>query len=439
MRDIGPVIGTEIHHLLERTLREISETLEFDSITGLPNKNRLLLDLRKKGSFNPERFICLQIENQQELILNLGQEIKISIIHHVVSLIELNWGNRIYQLEENIIGIITDKKIDADTSLPGLHEQVSNPFIMNGRTIQLAVRIAMVQLQKQIKPEEMLQQGLLGLYQAQKEKKRHFFLDREEVQKAHRRLDLVHQLTEALKHERFEIVYQPILSQTKKVVAMEALSRWKDEEGNQISPDVFIHLIEDSGQMIRFQNCIVKKVLEERKLWISDFPDIQVFINISPHAFTEGFEIETLLTTLEEYDVTPESVGFEITESVLSGSGESVIQALNDLYTRGWHVAMDDFGTGYTNFERILELPFNKIKFDKSLLNKIESDIHRHNLLEFLISYFRKQNKHTVIEGIETAEQFQMLSNLGCDQFQGYFFLKPAPVSQIIQYIKDEK
>jgi EAL domain-containing protein (putative c-di-GMP-specific phosphodiesterase class I) len=143
-----------------------------------------------------------------------------------------------------------------------------------------------------------------------------------------------------------------------------------------------------------------------------------------------------LLKTLADYSVPKGALGFEITESVLSSSQSDLQSALEDLHRQGWEIAMDDFGTGYTNFERILDFPFSKVKFDKSLLKNLDNDVQRQRLLDLLVSYFGNQGITTVMEGIETPQQFELLKAFGCDQFQGYYFLKPMPLGDALQYIR---
>jgi EAL domain-containing protein (putative c-di-GMP-specific phosphodiesterase class I)/GGDEF domain-containing protein len=430
------LIGIQVQGLLERSLRDISESLEFDGETGLPNKNRFIIDLDKRAKSPPRAVICLRIENQQELILNLGPALKVGIIDHVSRILRDLFSREVYQLEEDILAVFGE---DADLNrakLMEVHDLRHTSIMHNGVHIQLHSRTATIPLGTGARPDDILQQGLLGLYQARKENVRDYILDREQAQRARHRLNLVHQITDGLNRNAFEVAYQPIVSREGRVLSMEILARWRDVEGNAISPEIFIPLIEDSGQMARFQHLIVTKVLNDRASWSGAFPDIKLFLNLSPQLFTEDYNVQTLLKTLADYSVPKGALGFEITESVLSSSQSDLQSALEDLHRQGWEIAMDDFGTGYTNFERILDFPFSKVKFDKSLLKNLDNDVQRQRLLDLLVSYFGNQGITTVMEGIETPQQFELLKAFGCDQFQGYYFLKPMPLGDALQYIR---
>ena len=240
-------------------------------------------------------------------------------------------------------------------------------------------------------------------------------------------------LADALEYDEFYLVYQPqIDTTTNKVIGAEALLRWSFD-GKDISPAVFVPLLENRGRIIPVSNWVVRQVCQQQARWKQQGLDIVVAVNISALQFADDDFVDSLIRPMREFDVAPEKLEIEITEGILIENVNQVIQKLKQLKQLGIRVSIDDFGTGYSSLAYLRQLPLDKLKIDRAFVKGIP-DNDEGAIAGSIIMLSDLLNLEVIAEGVETIEQIEFLKENGCNQFQGYFYSKPVFSDKIVAF-----
>ena len=245
-------------------------------------------------------------------------------------------------------------------------------------------------------------------------------------------------LERAITENRLEMYYQPIYSvKEKKFTSAEALLRLKDREFGFVSPGIFIPAAESRGLILPIGDFVIETVfkfvaehdLDELGLKYIE-PNLSVAQCLQPELVTKVKKLQEL------YDIDPKRINFEITETFFDNVGYVMDKNLNGLKEMGYDFSLDDYGTGYSNIQRVSKLPFSIIKIDKSLIDGIESKDGM-SLVKNAIRMMKDINKEIVAEGVETKETLDKLAEMGCDYIQGFYFSKPLPLDEFLEFIKE--
>lgn len=245
-------------------------------------------------------------------------------------------------------------------------------------------------------------------------------------------------INNALTEKKFEMYYQPIYSTTEhRFNSAEALIRLFDEKYGFIPPDVFIPAAEQSGAIHQIGDFIFKEICKFIKS--EEFSDLgldYIEINLSVAQCMQTNLAKKLLAIMRKYDVPPEKINFEITETAVENSLDIMVENLNLLSKEGITFSLDDYGTGYSNIKRIITLPLSIAKLDKSFIDEIHDPDHQ-VIVTNTVKMLKELNLKIVSEGVETESQLQFLNELGCDYIQGYYFSKPLPEEEFVSFIKE--
>jgi diguanylate cyclase (GGDEF)-like protein/PAS domain S-box-containing protein len=313
----------------------------------------------------------------------------------------------------------------------------AEPFSIGGHSLSLSVSIGV-----SVFPDDGLSFGELAknadtaMYIAkQAGRNRYHFFAKEYGRQADRRLWLEHALKHALAHREFFLEYQPkIDSQTRAVVGLEALVRWR-KDGKVVPPGEFISLAEETGLIIPLGKYIIEATIRDLALLrASSFPVVPVAVNISAGQFTDPSFSRYVATTLAEGGLTSAAIELEITESLLMQNLAPTIAALKQMRETGVRIAIDDFGTGYSSMSYLRDLPVDTLKIDKSFVDDIAKGERDRGIVHAIIILGHHLGLTVTAEGVELEEQANILRALGCDQMQGYLFCKPLGVEQLLAW-----
>jgi len=316
-----------------------------------------------------------------------------------------------------------------------LIEELSKPYLCKGHILEVGVSIGIA-----IGPRDghdvysMLNNADLALYRAKAEGKgtyRLFELGMDEVAKARRSLE--NDVRQALKNDEFSICYQPIVSAgDNHTTGFEALSRWNHPERGNVPPSDFIPVAERLGIIPEIGEWVLKNACRAAAQW----PDgLRVAVNLSPQQFHSNHIIQTVVDALTESGLEPSRLELEITEGLFMESTGEVLYILRELKSMGVQIAMDDFGTGYSSLSYIMKFPFDKLKIDRSFIKAVDSDDVARNVLEVITNLGEVLNLAVAAEGVETAEQVEMLKAMKCTHYQGYYFGEPLSESDLPVYL----
>lgn len=236
----------------------------------------------------------------------------------------------------------------------------------------------------------------------------------------------------------FQVYYQPIYNiEEEKYVKAEALLRLYEETIGSISPMEFIPIAEESGIINELGMFVIEKACEKLQHMKNEGWGLKsIAVNISTVQFSQENFVEKVKSLVEKYNISPGSLEFEITESVLIHSFEKVRSTMLELKEIGITFSLDDFGTGYSALSYLLNLPINCLKVDKSFIDQVEVNNKSLSMLKSIINLGYDLGMQIVAEGVETKDQYDILQGLKCHNIQGYYFSKPVSDKEFIKTIK---
>ena len=255
------------------------------------------------------------------------------------------------------------------------------------------------------------------------------------------RLVMEQHLRFALQKREFEVYYQPQINlYSGCLVGVEALLRWKHPALGFISPAVFIPLAEEIGLIEEIGDWVLDQTIKQYGEWReAGLSDIRVAVNVSALQFARLDFGESIGQKLENARIQPGIFELEITESAIMTNFEHGLRQMNILRGFGVTLAIDDFGTGHSSLAYLQRLPIQRLKIDRMFVKEIASKREKPPLLASIVQMARALALSTVAEGAETAEQVSVLLDLACEEVQGFFFAKPMPAYDLLEWAKQRE
>ncbi len=236
---------------------------------------------------------------------------------------------------------------------------------------------------------------------------------------------------EALRKDQMSIFLQPQNDRNGKLLSAEALVRWNHPEQGIVPPDRFISVLENAGLIHELDCYIWEKTVIQLKNWTGTVKEnLPLSVNISPKDMIYIDIEKTFADLVRKYDVDPSRLNLEITESAVMADPEGCIELVKRLQNRGFKVEIDDFGTGYSSLNLLKDIQANVIKIDRAFLKSIEQEKRSEIILNHIISMAKELDMSVITEGVETKKQLDMMYDMGCKMFQGYYFSKPIPIME---------
>ena len=282
----------------------------------------------------------------------------------------------------------------------------------------------------------MYDNALFSMKQSKKLNKDFVFYD-EDINKDMNKESFIERYKQvALDNREFKLFLQPKVDlKTKKVISAEALVRWIRDDGTMIFPNDFIPIFENNGFCEKLDIYMIEEACKKLSDWKKiGIDNISISINQSKLLFYKSDYIETISSITKKYGVPNSCITLEILESLTIHNFEQFNTTIKELHSKGFKVSMDDFGSGYSSFNTLSKLKIDELKIDRDFLLKIDKDKDNENkdrqriILKSIISLAKRLNIETVVEGVETEENLELISRLGCDMAQGYYFSRPLSV-----------
>ncbi len=244
-------------------------------------------------------------------------------------------------------------------------------------------------------------------------------------------------MQKAIQNNEFLIYFQPKYdAQTLKISGAEALVRWNHKHQSILSPAIFIPLFEQNG----FIRHLDFNILEQTCAFIKEHNiKIPLSVNISRANIYSSDLRGKVMQVLEKYNVKPEQICLEFTESAYYNDISTIQKILKQLQDSGLIISMDDFGTGYSSLSMLKNVNVNELKIDASFVDFVHGDEKSLFILEMIVQMSKKLNLHVTVEGIETLEQMKIVKELGCNTVQGYYMARPMPKDDFLKLLKEEK
>jgi diguanylate cyclase (GGDEF)-like protein/PAS domain S-box-containing protein len=249
----------------------------------------------------------------------------------------------------------------------------------------------------------------------------------------HERISLENELRQAINCPEFELYYQPQVSiRGDRIVGLEALIRWRHPTHGLLSPDSFIDMAEESGLVSNITDWVLAEACGQMATWLErGLGDLRMAVNVSPVEFERSDFVERIKSNLARFHLPASCLELEITENLLLNDDSSIIDKMRQLHKQGVRISIDDFGTRYSSLNYLRKFPISSIKIDQSFVRELVEGVHVSPILHAILGIARGFGLHLVAEGVETPFQMKTLSELGCDEMQGYLFSKPIPGVEI--------
>lgn len=286
--------------------------------------------------------------------------------------------------------------------------------------------------------EELFKFAELAMYESKLQDQMLFVYENELTKKLTTLNKMKNALALALDNDEFYLVYQPKVLVDKngmKKHSAEVLCRWKSPCFGNVSPEIFINLAEETGEIHRLGKWVMVEAVKQLAKWHGKGNNISLSINLSPKQLMNSqlpFEFNSII---EQYSISPSKISLEMTENSMIVDREQSQSMLNSFHDYGFKISIDDFGKGYSSLSYLKDYPISEIKMDKGFIDDIVQNNFNQILVEGIILVAKKLEIDLVIEGVETKEQTEFLSKMGCEQFQGYYFSKPLSVKDFEDYL----
>jgi EAL domain-containing protein (putative c-di-GMP-specific phosphodiesterase class I) len=252
-----------------------------------------------------------------------------------------------------------------------------------------------------------------------------------------RKLKVTQRLQHAISHNGFKLLFQPQFDLNKKIIhSAEALIRWYDDDLGPVYPDEFIPLAENSGDITLITDWVFSEALIQLERWHAAGFELGVSINLSAKDILKDDFIDRVILQIDARKISPHLLMLEVTESALVEDMDHAIANLRRLYEAGVHLAMDDFGTGFSSLAQLKVLPVHELKIDKSFVLNLDKDIDDQKIVRSTIEMAHNLGLTTIAEGVENSPSIEMLKSMNCDAIQGYFLSKPITSDDLISWLE---
>ncbi|RBP30024.1 PAS domain S-box-containing protein/diguanylate cyclase (GGDEF)-like protein [Marinobacter pelagius] len=316
-------------------------------------------------------------------------------------------------------------------------EELSKPHVIGSHELFISASIGISVLSDDLdQPEKLLQHADMAMYKAKQQGRDTYELFSPDLDnKLSRRVALRNELQEAIQSGQLVLHYQPQVDLFGYLCGLEALVRWKHPERGFISPADFIPMAEETGQIVQLgkwvttQACRDAKRLQEMGLLRG-----RMAVNLSPLQFHRRSFLSSVRSILAKTGLRAEYLELELTEGILMRDTDGAVDILNALAGMGIATAIDDFGTGYSCFAYLRNLPVDKIKIDRSFVDRVTTNDKDAAVCKGVITLARELDLKVIAEGVETEEQVRFLSGNGCEAFQGYYFARPMAFDDLVEW-----
>ncbi len=429
-------VAFENTHLLQR----ISELAYEDTLLKMPNRNRFLAHIDQRPA-SSDRLALVDLDGFADINSVLDQDFGDAVLQVVAHRLRFSFPDdvQIARVGSDVFGLLGPQS----ELNPGRIEAVfSTPFEVGDESFRLSATSGLVRLGNTAqKAVELLKNAGVALKQAKSfNRGKALYFEAALATAARERMHLLSQLRLAFSVERLYLVYQPFIDlATHRVVGAEALLRWRREDGHFVPPDQFIPLAEQSGLMVPIGDWVTRCALQFLKRLVdTGHCDFRMAINVSHIQFREPEYVQRLGELIHHVGVSPRNIEIELTESVAIDNIELIEKKLSEIRELGVSISIDDFGTGYSSLNILRQLPVDRLKIDRAFVSGKDGHNSDYTIASMVIQLAGQLGLETIAEGIETQEQLEHLTNLGCRDGQGYLFAMPMTSDDFTAFLSKQ-
>jgi diguanylate cyclase (GGDEF)-like protein/PAS domain S-box-containing protein len=430
---------------------KVAYLAQFDALTGLPNRNlfqdRLVqaMALAKRNRW-PMAVLFIDLDRFKLVNDTLGHSAGDKLLKEAGGRLRscVRGADTVGRLGgDEFAAILAElaKPDDAGLVAQKFIETFKQPFDLDGKETYVTASVGITLYPADSDSAEALVMNAdAAMYRAKEQGRNNYqYFTRDMNERALHRVQMEASLRRALERKEFRLVYQPKANlATGKICGFEALLRWQHPEKGTVAPAEFIPVLEETGLIIPAGEWVLRTACSQIKAWQKSGLKVPpVSVNLSARQFEQKNLRDAVHSVLNETEVDPSLVEFEITESLLMHDPEGAARTLSSLKESGVRLSMDDFGTGYSSLGYLKRFPIDTLKIDRSFVNDISTDADGATLARAIIHLAQNLRLKVVAEGVETADQLAFLRANGCDEMQGYLFAKPTDAEECGRMLRE--
>jgi len=445
---------TTLQDITERKMREreLQRIAYTDQLTGLPNRKSFYLYLEKKIKKGYRRcsdrswaLMFLDLNKFKQVNDTLGHDMGDELLKSVAKRLQscLRESDSLFRLggdEFTIIVTNFGEVLSVAHVARKVCDTLKQPFKIKGHEIYTSTSIGISTYPEDgWDVEGLVKNADMAMYAAKEGEKGYLFFTADLNRKALERMTLENDLRFAVAKGQMQLFYQPLVDRKEKIIGTEALLRWNHPEMGRVSPENFISIAEETGDIVTIGKWVLETACKQTLEWHGrGFQDLFVAVNLSPRQFREPDLVESVLEIIRTSGLPPRNLKLEITEGSVMVDPEACVKKMEALKKQGILFSMDDFGTGYSSLSYLKRFPITTLKIDRSFIMDSMNNSDDREIIKSIISMATSLNIETVAEGVETREQQDLLKGLGCKIMQGFYFGHPMDVDAIRSMLNGE-
>ena len=405
---------------------------------------RAMLKMANAKFRKGERLPCiiLKIHNLKVMRQMMGTGTVVYLLKQIVSYLDEEIGcGTVFHFSQSMFVIALDKKftdIEAEQLLAEISKRFRLPWDDGTMDTRFYIHITYLQCPKDAPNINVFMNYVQYMRGSSSENQDEYIKPCDmNIEKQNRLLRIRKMVSDALENHGFEVFYQPIFSVAEgRIISAEALIRMKDQSIGYISPEEFIPIAEQSGAILKIGEFVFESVcqfLSEENL--KEYGIRFIEINLSVVQCMQNNLVESLIAIMNQYGIKPEQINLEITETAALHFTEALEKNIRGLYEYGIQFSLDDYGSGYSNTDYLFRFPFNMVKIDKVILWEACKNDRAMIALKNTIQMIKELGLYVVVEGVETIENVEYLTEQNCDFLQGYYFSKPVPKQRFLELL----
>jgi len=444
--------GERLQQLVDIRTEQLFHQAHHDELTGLPNRY-LLIDRLEHAIKSAERhktplaLLFLDLDRFKIINDTLGHDVGDKLLKAVAGRLKSVARNsdtiaRIGGDEFVILLEDISSPENCKTVAQKIIELLTTPFEVSSQPVHISTSVGISLYPNDGKQwQVLLKNADISMYHAKACGPGNFsFFNRKMNSRLHKRLLVENHLRKAIDNDEFSLVYQPQLHiPSNKIHSVEALIRWRNPKLGQVAPNDFIHIAEEIGFIQELGNWVIARVCQQLAEWKQQgIADLVVAINVSASHLTSGNIIQQLREQVNKHKINYKQLELEITEEIFADTSQETIETLQDIRELGVKIAIDDFGKGYSSLRYLQDFPNDTLKLDGMFLKELMQKDSSQAIVDSTITLARNLKLSSVVECVESKEQFEYLQARGCDYAQGYYLFKPGPAENISKLLSTE-
>lgn len=444
--------NTDIHEQKESE-EKLNYYARHDTLTDLPNRAEFMIQLRQsieRGVQNSNsRFAVIFLDLDRFKIINdslghvVGDKLLIAIASRLKAAVRP--GDIVARLGGDEFTILlnrTGTESDISKVVERIQRKLSHPFNIDNYEVFTTASVGVVLSdERKREADDYLRDADSAMYRAKEGgKARYEFFDRDMHVRNMNQLQLETDLRHAVERNEFEVYYQPIVELSSgSITEFEALIRWRHPKHGMVSPLEFVGVAEETGLIIPIGKWVIKESCRQLALWQKESAErLSVSVNLSAKQLMHPSLTAQVADILRDNGLDAKQLKLEVTESTVMGNSERALAVLTELDELGIQLSTDDFGTGYSSLSYLQRFPFDRLKIDRSFIDKLGEDKKSDAIVKTILMLGNNLGMEVVAEGIENEKQLEMLRQHGCAYGQGYFFSCPVSAKEAGNFLNKE-